>query len=67
MTEKYPEARLKEHNSGSNVWTRQNGPFALKYYETFVCKEDAQRREKFFKTGVGKKLRSIILFHFSGA
>ena len=60
-TSKLPEQRLSEHNLGSNVWTRYNGPFDLKYYETFVCREDALNREKFLKSGVGKKVKKILL------
>ena len=63
-TEKSPKERLEEHNNGSNNWTSENGPFILKYYETFICKEDALRREKFYKSGQGKKLKSIILKYF---
>ncbi len=64
FTQKDPEIRLAEHNSGSSSWTKHNGPFDLKYYESFMCKEDALRREKFLKSGVGKKLKEIILEHF---
>ncbi|MBI2327645.1 GIY-YIG nuclease family protein [Candidatus Curtissbacteria bacterium] len=60
-TGKLPERRLIEHNLGSNIWTRRNGPFELKYYESFLCREDALNREKFFKMGVGKKIKKIIL------
>ncbi len=64
VTEKLVEERLDEHNHGINIWTRQNGPFELKYYETYVCKTDAFRREKFLKSGQGKKLKEIILKYF---
>ena len=64
VTEKNVTERVKEHNQGSNVWTRHNRPFKLRYFETYVCKEDALRREKFFKSGVGKKLKKVILEHF---
>lgn len=56
--------RLSQHNNGSNRWTRMHKPFTLIYYETFVCKTDALRREKFLKSGQGKKLRKIILEYF---
>ena len=61
MTSKNVNSRLEEHNLGSNTWTRQNRPFKLKYYESFICKEDAINREKFFKSGVGKKIKKILL------
>ena len=64
LTSKPVRERVQEHNWGSNKWTKASGPFELKYYETFVCKADAARRERFFKSGQGKKLRKIILENF---
>ena len=60
-TQKDPNERLHEHNIGSNSWTRANGPFRLAYYETYVCKEDALRRELFYKSGIGRRIRNIIV------
>lgn len=59
-TEKDSKTRIEEHNGGSNQWSRINKPFELVYFETFVCKIDAIRREKFFKSGIGKKLKKLI-------
>ena len=59
-TTKLPEKRLQEHQIGSNKWTSANGPFKLLYYESYLCKSDAIRRERFYKTGVGRKIRNII-------
>jgi len=64
-TSKSPELRLREHNSGSNKFTRKNRPWKLIYYETFSCAKCARLREKFLKTGVGKKLKKIILQEFN--
>ncbi|MEK7084657.1 MAG: GIY-YIG nuclease family protein [Patescibacteria group bacterium] len=61
MTEKSPVERLREHNYGTNSWTKQNGPFELVYFERYLCKEDALRREIFYKSGFGRKVRDIIL------
>ncbi len=61
MTEKDPKERLKEHNYGSNRWTKENGPFELTYYEKYFCKKDAQEREKFYKTGFGRLIRDAII------
>jgi len=52
---------VEEHNSGSNKWSKQNKPLKLIYFEQFICEQDARMREKFFKTGVGKKLKKIII------
>ena len=61
MTSKGVHKRLEEHNLGSNVWTRQNGPFKLVYYESFFCKADARHREGFYKSGVGKNIKKILI------
>ena len=39
----------------------RNGPFALSYFERFSCKKDALDRERFYKTGFGRKIRDAIL------
>jgi putative endonuclease len=59
-TQKHPEDRLHDHNTGSSVWTRQNGPFKLEYFESFSDKSSAIKREKFFKTGIGRKFLDQI-------
>ena len=64
MTSKDVGKRLEEHNLGTNVWTKHNGPFKLKYYKSFHCKEDAINREAFLKSGVGRKLKKLILENF---
>lgn len=48
--------RLKEHNEGGYVsWTKGRGPFDLIYYEACKNKEDTRQREKYLKTGMGKR------------
>jgi len=61
FTEKDPKDRVKEHNFGSNKWSKENGPLKLIYFENFLCKADAQLREKFYKSGIGKKIKKIIV------
>ena len=60
-TSKNPKERLIEHNRGSNEWTRENGPFKLIYFESYLCEQDAVLREKFYKTGLGRNIRNAIL------
>lgn len=60
-TSKEPLQRMNEHNSGNNKWTKANGPFNLIYYEEYLCKEDAFLREKFYKSGIGKKVKHAIV------
>ena len=61
ITEKDPKERLKEHNKKINSYTKQNGPFILIYYESYFCKTDVMMREKFYKSGFGRKIRNEII------
>ena len=61
FSEKEPKERLKEHNGKSSKFTKENGPWELKYFETFYCKKCAIHREKFLKSGIGRKLRDTII------
>ncbi len=47
--------RLAEHNSGTNSFTRQNKPWVLIHQEIFTTKSEALRRERFLKSGQGRK------------
>ena len=47
--------RLTEHNRGCNKFTKGGIPWVLVYTEEFSSKEEAIRREKFLKTGQGRK------------
>jgi len=49
------EERLIDHHSGSNKWSRANGPFKIIHREAYGSKTEALRREKFLKTGQGRK------------
>lgn len=49
------EIRLKEHNSGNTKSIKSKIPFELVYFETFPTREDATKREKYFKTAAGRK------------
>jgi len=42
-------------NNGLNKFTSQNRPFRLIYSEEFSSKTEAIRREKFLKSGQGRK------------
>lgn len=48
------EKRLSEHNAGENQSTVSRRPLILLYYEAHLSKEDALRRENYFKTTKGK-------------
>ena len=55
FTTKKPQDRLQEHNEGASQWTRQNKPFKLLRFEHFENKTEALKREKFLKSGQGRK------------
>ena len=54
-TSKDPLARLKEHNDGHNKWTKTNKPFVIIHTEKFTEKTSAIKRERFLKSGQGRK------------
>ncbi len=55
------ERRLKEHNQGNTISTSKRRPMRLVYCEFFISKEDALRRESYFKTTTGKRMLKLIL------
>jgi len=55
-TQKSPQERLNEHNSGKSEYTKRNGPFVLIRVEEFQEEGEARRREKFLKTGHGRRV-----------
>ena len=47
--------RFNEHKTNQVVSTKHRGPFMLIYYEYCVNEQDARAREKYLKTGMGKR------------
>jgi putative endonuclease len=47
--------RFKQHNDGLVTSTKGRGPFKLIYYEACLNKEDAFARERYLKSGMGKR------------
>ena len=47
--------RFKEHNLNKNLSTKGRGPFEIIYYEACLNKKDAFQREKYLKSGMGKR------------
>lgn len=55
------DERIKLHNEGSVVSTKNRRPLEIVYYEACFNKDKAVSREKYFKTGFGRKfLKSRI-------
>ncbi len=59
--------RLQQHQRGQNTSTAKRLPLELIYFEGHRSKEDAVRREKYFKTMKGKvTLRQVVRTALSG-
>jgi putative endonuclease len=46
--------RLQDHNSGQSKSTKSRVHFKLIYYEAYIDKRDAEGRERFLKSGLGR-------------
>ena len=53
--------RVQEHENGKVAATRYRRPLKLIFYETFLSKEDAVRRERYLKTSKGKSTLNLML------
>lgn len=60
-TSKTPEVRVNEHNASANAWSKVNKPFKLIYYEQYLCIEDAKKKELFYKSRFGRKVKKAII------
>jgi putative endonuclease len=47
--------RLKQHNSGKSDYTSRKGPWEIFYYEEFNTRDEAIKREKYFKSAAGRR------------
>lgn len=56
-----PERRLREHNSGKTRSLIERRPMVLVYKEEFTNEIEAKRRERFLKSGQGRKLLKSLL------
>ena len=54
-------ARIHEHNAGAVRSTAYRRPLRLIYYEACLDPDDARRRERFLKTGKGKRYLNKLL------
>ena len=55
------QKRFAQHNGNRVIATKGRGPFELIYYEASLSREDAYAREKYLKSGMGKRyLRNRI-------
>ena len=56
--------RLFEHNAGQSKSTSFRCPLRLIYYEAYVLEEDALGRERFLKSGSGRRYLDKQLHHY---
>ena len=47
--------RFKQHQNRPVVSTKNRGPYKIVYYEACMNKQDAYAREKYLKSGMGKR------------
>ncbi len=59
------ERRLSEHNQGLQESTKDRVPFEIVYFEWSINKDDAIAREKYLKSGWGKRYLKGRLKNFS--
>jgi len=53
--------RLSEHHRGNSKSTAWRRPLSLVFYESYLSKSDALRREQYFKTTQGKRVLRLML------
>lgn len=56
--------RLRQHNTGESKSTAPRSPLKLIYYEAYAVKEDAEGRERFLKSGSGRRYLDKQLCHY---
>ena len=55
--------RLKDHKEGKSFATSYRGPWCLIYYEAYLEEEDALGRERYLKSGGGRRFLTAQLRH----
>jgi putative endonuclease len=53
--------RIEQHDSGQNISTKHRRPWKLIFIEYYLFKEDAKKREIYFKTTIGKRALKLML------
>jgi len=56
--------RLVKHNAGKVFSTKSRRPLRCIYTEVCLNDEDAKAREKYLKTGIGKRFLKQRLYHY---
>jgi len=56
--------RIREHRKGLSFATSFRGPWQLIYYEAYLNQDDALGRERYLKSGAGRRFLQTQLRHF---
>jgi putative endonuclease len=56
--------RLSEHKQGASAATKYRGPWKLIYYEAYIERGDASGRERYLKSGGGRRFLRAQLRHY---
>ena len=56
--------RLSEHRRGASFATKSRGPWKLIYYEAYLNEDDALGRERYLKSGAGRRFLRAQLRHY---
>jgi putative endonuclease len=59
------DKRIQEHNNGKTKSTKGFRPWVLVYKEIVETRELARSREKFLKSGIGKKIIKEYIQHMA--
>src|SRR3982751_103496 len=57
-------ARLRQHQAGRSFATSYRGPWKLIYYEAYLEQADALGRERYLKSGAGRRFLKSQLTHY---
>jgi len=56
--------RLAQHKAKAALATSYRGPWELIYYEAYLDRDDALGREKYLKSGAGRRFLRAQLAHY---
>jgi len=56
--------RFEQHVKGDSLATSYRGPWKLIYYEAYLEQADALGREKYLKSGAGRRFFKAQLAHY---
>jgi putative endonuclease len=55
---------MSEHEQRASFATKYRGPWKLIYYETYIDRRDAEGRQRYLKSGSGRRFLRQQLRHY---